>query len=151
MKNGKQNNSSQTGPNFLSGQMSIRRNYKVGLLRFHRLRLGNMVIHRWRNKAGFLFVHTHRNHIGHTWRGKFGYHPLPRGVSGQNKEKEGPKRCVYGVIAALMTRQRVIDGQKKSRSKETSEKPKNSEYIIHSPRVPDDSCFMAFPMRQDSM
>lgn len=36
-------------------------------------------------------------------------------------------------------------------SKVTCEKPKNSEYIIHSPRVPHGACFMAFPMRQDSM
>lgn len=36
-------------------------------------------------------------------------------------------------------------------SKVTCEKPKNSEYIIHSPGVPHDSFFMAFPMRQDSM
>lgn len=37
------------------------------------------------------------------------------------------------------------------KSKVTCEKPRNSEFIIQSPRVPDDSCFMAFPMRQDSM
>lgn len=79
MKNGKRNNSSQTGPNFLSGQMSIQRNYKVGLLHFHRLRLGNMVIHKRGNKAGFLFIPTHQIHIGHTQGGNFGYHHSPTG------------------------------------------------------------------------
>lgn len=80
MKNGKRNNSSQTGPNFLSGQMSIQRNYKVGLLHFHRLRSGNMVIHKRGNKAGFLFVPTHQIHIGHTLGGNFGYHHQPHRV-----------------------------------------------------------------------
>lgn len=46
----------------------------------------------------------------------------------------------------------ILDKHKKSKSKVTCERPENSGHIIHSPGwVPDDSCFMAFPMRQDSM
>lgn len=71
------------GPNFLSGQMSIQRNYKVGLVHFHRLRLARSYID-GENKASFLIIRAHWNHIGHTRGGGFGYHCRPHGASGPN-------------------------------------------------------------------
>lgn len=41
--------------------------------------------------------------------------------------------------------------QRTSRCKVICEETENSEYIMHSLGALDDSCFMAFPMRQDSM
>lgn len=45
------------GPNFLSGQMSIQRNYKVGLLHFHRLRLARSYIDGETKPVFWLYVH----------------------------------------------------------------------------------------------
>lgn len=63
-------NLSHTGLDFLSGQMSIQRNYKVGLLRFHCLRSWSKVAHRLLHKAAPLFLSTHRNHIRLSLRGR---------------------------------------------------------------------------------
>ncbi|CAB1453367.1 unnamed protein product [Pleuronectes platessa] len=41
--------------------------------------------------------------------------------------------------------------QTPSKWKVTCEETENSEYIMHSLGALDDSCFMAFPMRQDSI
>lgn len=70
----KWNNLSHTGPDFLSGQMSIPRNYKDGLLHFHCLRSYSKVMHRSLNKADFLILSAHLNHIRHTLWGRFQYH-----------------------------------------------------------------------------
>lgn len=54
-------------------------------------------------------------------------------------------------------RQTKIDGlhsvawQRTSKRKVICEETENSKYIMHSLEALDDSCFMAFPMRQDSM
>lgn len=60
-------NLSRTGLNFLCGQMSIQRNYKVGLLHFHCLRSCSKVIHKPLSKAQCLFFRQ-------TLWGKFLYH-----------------------------------------------------------------------------
>lgn len=41
--------------------------------------------------------------------------------------------------------------QRTSKCKVICEETENSKYIMHSLEALDDSCFMAFPMRQDSM